>query len=48
MMHDPKVYPNPERFEPERYLKNGVLNPEAPNPADIVFGFGRRYDAHFS
>ncbi|TFK85205.1 cytochrome P450 [Polyporus arcularius HHB13444] len=42
IMHDPKIYPNPDVFEPERYLKNGVLNPDAPNPNDIVFGYGRR------
>ncbi|TFK92043.1 cytochrome P450 [Polyporus arcularius HHB13444] len=42
MMHDPRTYPNPDVFEPERYLKNGVLNPDAPNPEDVVFGYGRR------
>ncbi len=42
MMHDPKTYPNPEAFDPERYLTNGVPNPDAPNPEDVVFGYGRR------
>lgn len=42
MMHDPKIYPNPEIFNPERYMKDGALNPGAPNPANVVFGFGRR------
>ncbi|TBU56856.1 cytochrome P450 [Dichomitus squalens] len=42
MMHDPKVYPQPEVFEPERYLKDSVLNPDVPDPASVVFGFGRR------
>ena len=41
-MHDPKIYPNPEIFNPERYMKDGALNPGAPNPANVVFGFGRR------
>ena len=44
MMHDPEIYPDPERFEPERYLTNGVLDPDAPDPGDVAFGFGRRYD----
>ncbi|KAM5530763.1 hypothetical protein V8D89_015570 [Ganoderma adspersum] len=42
MLHNPEVYPDPEVFEPERYIKDGVLNPDAPNPASVVFGFGRR------
>nr|VWO99561.1 Cytochrome P450 monooxygenase CYP52X1 [Ganoderma boninense] len=42
MLHNPEVYPNPEVFEPARYIKDGVLNPSAPNPASVVFGFGRR------
>ncbi|TFK86630.1 cytochrome P450 [Polyporus arcularius HHB13444] len=42
MMHDPKTYPNPDAFDPERYLTNGVPNPNAPNPEDVVFGYGRR------
>lgn len=42
MLHNPVVYPNPEIFQPERYIKDGLLNPDAPNPASVVFGFGRR------
>lgn len=35
---DPKVYPDPESFRPERFL-----GPDpAPSPYDYVFGFGRR------
>ncbi|KAG8698709.1 hypothetical protein FRC09_007076 [Ceratobasidium sp. 395] len=37
-MHDPKVYPEPSRFMPERYL---VANPP-PEPETYAFGFGRR------
>nr|BAL05144.1 cytochrome P450 [Phanerodontia chrysosporium] len=37
VLHDPEVYPEPEKFMPERHLKEGV-----PNPLDVTFGFGRR------
>ncbi|VDB95386.1 unnamed protein product [Peniophora sp. CBMAI 1063] len=36
ILHDEKVYPDPERFEPERWLKNEKDFPEA------AFGHGRR------
>ena len=35
---DPKVYPDPELFKPERFLEPNV----EPSPYDFVFGFGRR------
>ncbi|KAG8703982.1 hypothetical protein FRC09_003840 [Ceratobasidium sp. 395] len=38
IMHNPKVYPEPSRFMPERYL---VANPP-PEPENYAFGFGRR------
>ncbi|KAG8707789.1 hypothetical protein FRC08_000281 [Ceratobasidium sp. 394] len=38
IMHNPDVYPEPERFNPERYL---VENPP-PEPENYAFGFGRR------
>ncbi|OJJ51826.1 hypothetical protein ASPZODRAFT_2108113 [Penicilliopsis zonata CBS 506.65] len=37
--NDPAVYPRPRQFVPERFLPGG--NP-APDPADVIFGFGRR------
>ena len=41
-MHDPKVFNNPMEFQPERYLKDGKLNPDVKDPDCAVFGFGRR------
>lgn len=41
-MHDPKVFADPERFRPERYMKDGVLDATVRDPAAFTFGFGRR------
>jgi len=40
MLHDEEEYPDPESFNPERFL-NDDKNVSR-NPADIIFGFGRR------
>ena len=42
MLHDPQRYPQPEVFDPDRFMKDGLLNVEAGDPAHIAFGFGRR------
>jgi len=42
ILHDPKRYPEPEEFRPERYLKDGQINPEVLDPTVIAFGAGRR------
>ncbi|EJF55653.1 cytochrome P450 [Dichomitus squalens LYAD-421 SS1] len=39
---DPNVYPNPGVFFPERFLKDGELNPDVRDPATFSFGYGRR------
>jgi hypothetical protein len=41
-MHDPEVFSDPMVFQPERYLKDGILNPDVRDPDSAVFGFGRR------
>ncbi|KXN92808.1 O-methylsterigmatocystin oxidoreductase [Leucoagaricus sp. SymC.cos] len=43
MSRDEKRFPEPEQFQPERFLtSDGKLNPKANDPFDFVFGFGRR------
>jgi len=42
ILHDRKVFNNPEEFQPERYLKDGRLNPDVRDPVCAAFGFGRR------
>ncbi|KAK6985030.1 cytochrome P450 [Favolaschia claudopus] len=41
ILHDENMYPNPDNFNPERFLLNGKLNPEMRDP-EAAFGFGRR------
>lgn len=42
ILHDENTYPDPERFDPHRFLNpDGSLNARVPRP-DATFGFGRR------
>jgi cytochrome P450 len=42
-MSNEEDFPNPERFDPERYLKDGKINRNVKrDPTDIAFGMGRR------
>ncbi|KAF9492128.1 cytochrome P450 [Pleurotus eryngii] len=42
ILHDPVMYPKPFDFNPDRFLKDGEINPEARHPNQASFGFGRR------
>ncbi|KAJ8462758.1 hypothetical protein ONZ51_g10697 [Trametes cubensis] len=42
ILHDPELYPNPDAFIPERFLKDGKMNQDVFDPASIAFGAGRR------
>ncbi len=41
-LHDPEAYPDPDRFMPERFLKNDEVDPDVCDPARFAFGYGRR------
>lgn len=42
MLHNPDDYPEPERFNPDRFIRDGKMNPDVRNPLSVAFGFGRR------
>ncbi|OSD03845.1 cytochrome P450 [Trametes coccinea BRFM310] len=42
MSQDPSVYPEPQKFRPDRWLEMSPQAVELANPRKIVFGFGRR------
>ncbi|KAF2178916.1 cytochrome P450 [Zopfia rhizophila CBS 207.26] len=39
--HDPAVYPDPMKFNPDRFVETATHKPE-PDPRNFIFGFGRR------
>ncbi|TBU45501.1 cytochrome P450 [Dichomitus squalens] len=41
-MHDLEVYEDPDVFRPERFIRNGKLDPTVQDPTAFIFGFGRR------
>ncbi|KAF8661202.1 hypothetical protein AX16_001482 [Volvariella volvacea WC 439] len=42
MTHDENLYPDPFTFNPDRFIKDGKIDPTIKDPQTIVFGFGRR------
>ncbi|EIN06339.1 cytochrome P450 [Punctularia strigosozonata HHB-11173 SS5] len=43
ILHDPEVYPEPDAFKPERFLKeDGSFDTTVQDPNVAAFGFGRR------
>lgn len=42
VLHNESTYPEPHMFNPERYLKDGKLDPSVADPEARIFGSGRR------
>jgi len=42
MLHKEDIYPDPFTFNPDRFIKDGKLNPAMKDPVHAAFGFGRR------
>ena len=43
IFRDESVYPNAHIFNPNRFLKDGQINPDVKDPERLTFGYGRRY-----
>ena len=43
IFRDESIYPVPQKFDPERFLKDGKLDPSIRNPEERIFGAGRRW-----
>ena len=43
MARDPELYPDPDVLLPERFLNKNGVDLSRGDPAEFLFGFGRRY-----
>lgn len=43
IMHDERLYPNADEFRPERFIGLDKETATKVDPANFVFGFGRRF-----
>lgn len=41
ILSDEKIYPDPSKFNPDRFMKDGTLDPSVRDP-EAAFGYGRR------
>lgn len=42
ILHDERLYQDPFEFRPERFLKDGKIDPDVVDPQRAAFGHGRR------
>ncbi|KAF9440499.1 cytochrome P450 [Macrolepiota fuliginosa MF-IS2] len=42
ILHDPEAFEDPLTYNPDRYLKDGKIDPTVRDPNVASFGFGRR------
>ena len=42
ILHNPEVFDKPFEFIPERYLRDGKIDPSVPDTDIAAFGSGRR------
>lgn len=45
MFHDEQIFPNPDNYDPDHFIKDGVLRKDIQvDPESMAtFGFGRRF-----